>query len=74
MLPPFLSLPDGTKSDAIAKSETASSDASEERQWRVQLHLNPNQSTGSGDNSVEKRCPVKPKSGGCQLLLFLPKI
>jgi hypothetical protein len=33
--------------------------------------LNPNQSTGAGDNSVEKRCPVEPKSGGCLLPAML---
>src|SRR5690242_9493155 len=38
----------------------ASLHASEERQWHVQLHLSPNQSTGAGDNSVEKRCPAEP--------------
>src|SRR5712672_4721119 len=36
--------------------------------------LNPNQCTEAVDNSVEKRCPVEPKSGGCLLLLYLPKI
>src|SRR5690349_5761201 len=31
--------------------------ASEERQWRVQLSFDRNQSTATGDNSVEKQCP-----------------
>jgi hypothetical protein len=55
-------------SSQIQGVKIVSLQVSEDRQWRVQLPLNANQSTGSGDNSVEKPCPLEAKSGGCQLL------